>query len=310
MNAPVGRFAPSPTGPLHFGSLIAAVASCLVSRQAGGRWLLRMEDVDRTRTVAGAADAILHSLDAHGLHWDGPLMVQTERDPAYQTALDTLLARGLAYPCSCNRKRIVAAGLRAVDGGWVYPGYCRSGARPDRTANIVRLRVDDEPVSFVDGVQGTIRQNLATDVGDFPLRRGDGLFAYQLAVVVDDGEQGVTQVVRGSDLLDSTPRQIALQRALGLPQPDYVHLPVATHPGGNKLSKQTHAPALEDTRATLNLWESLLFLGQGPDPELRTADVKTVWSWALEHWDAGRIPRARALEWSAPESPGEETGSD
>ncbi|MGB0713300.1 MAG: tRNA glutamyl-Q(34) synthetase GluQRS [Gammaproteobacteria bacterium] len=293
-----GRFAPSPTGPLHFGSLIAALGSYLAARSVGGRWLVRMEDVDRTRTIPGAADGILNSLRAHGLHWDGTVMVQTERDAAYQAAMDSLLERSLAYPCSCNRKRIMAAGLRAVDGGWVYPAYCRNGPDPARPANIVRLRVDATPVGFEDQVQGGVQQCLETDVGDFPLRRGDGLFAYQLAVVVDDGEQGVTQVVRGSDLLDSTPRQIALQRALGLPQPDYLHLPVATHPGGNKLSKQTHAPALDDERATDNLWLALNFLGQSPPLDLRGADVSALLRWALDHWDHTRIPGVRELEWA------------
>ncbi|WP_303786885.1 tRNA glutamyl-Q(34) synthetase GluQRS [Azovibrio restrictus] len=288
-----GRFAPSPTGPLHFGSLVAALASCLDARTRGGEWLVRMEDVDAPRNVPGAAESILACLEAHGFAWDGPVLWQSARLEAYRAVLDELLAAGLAYGCACSRREIAdRAGRTAVDGGLLYPGTCRPGLAPGRQARAWRLRVSGQ-MGFADRLQGWQLQDLERDVGDFVLFRADGQFAYQLAVVVDDAFQGITDVVRGADLLDSTPRQIFLQSCLGYPQPVYAHLPVVTNGAGEKLSKQTRAPALVAQEAAANLVEALAFLGQQPPPELMRAGVDEVWAWAREHWDFARIPRCR-----------------
>ena len=288
-----GRFAPSPTGPLHFGSLVAALASCLDARRHGGEWRVRLEDVDAPRNVPGAAESILACLEAHGFAWDGPVLWQSTRLEAYRAVLDGLLAAGLAYGCCCSRKEIAARASRtAVDGGLLYPGTCRPGLPAGRQARAWRLRVAGE-VGFEDRLQGRQIQQLEQEVGDFVLLRADGQFAYQLAVVVDDAQQGITHVVRGADLLDSTPRQIFLQRCLGYPEPVHAHLPVATNAAGEKLSKQTRAPALVPERASASLVAALEFLGQRPPSGLARAGVAEVWAWALECWDFARIPRCR-----------------
>jgi glutamyl-Q tRNA(Asp) synthetase len=294
-----GRFAPSPTGALHFGSLIAATASYLDARAHGGEWLLRMEDVDAERNVPGAADDILRTLEAFGFAWDGPVLWQGARDAAYAAVLDTLRTAGMAYPCACSRKEIAARATRpAIDGGLVYPGSCRAGLPTGAAARAWRLRVDNEPVAFADRVQGRIVQQLEDEVGDFVLRRADGLFAYQLAVVVDDHFQGITDVVRGADLLASTPRQIYLQHCLGYAVPRYAHLPVATNAAGEKWSKQTLAPALATGRAAAELVRALAFIGQAVPAELGRATVAEVWDWAFAHWSFAAIPRVPAI--SAP----------
>lgn len=291
-----GRFAPSPTGPLHFGSLIAALASCLEARCRGGEWLLRIEDVDTPRNVPGAADAILRTLEAFGFVWDGPLLYQSRRVAAYEAALDVLRGQGLLYPCACSRSEIAAAASRtAVDGGAVYPGTCRDGLRPGAEARAWRLRVDDAVVVFEDRLQGVVEQRLAEQVGDFVLRRADGIHAYQLAVVVDDASQGITDIVRGADLLASTPRQLWLQQCLGYPRPGYAHLPVATNPAGEKWSKQTLAPALAAGKAAAELVRALRFLGQPAPAELAAAPVAEVWEWALANWSFATIPRVPAI---------------
>lgn len=299
-NAYRGRFAPSPTGPLHFGSLVAAVGSCLDARAHGGEWLVRMEDVDTPRNVPGAAASILATLEAFGFEWDGEVLWQSRRLEAYRAALDDLKARGLAYGCACSRKEIAdSARHPAVDGGLAYPGTCRGGLPPGRTARAWRLRVPDAEQAFEDRLQGVVSQNLERDVGDFVLLRADGQFAYQLAVVVDDAFQGITDVVRGADLIDSTPRQIHLQHCLEAPTPRYAHLPVATNAAGEKLSKQTLAPALDAARAGAELVRALGFLGQRPPAELARAGPAEVWQWAREHWDFDAIPRRRAQVLSA-----------
>lgn len=291
-----GRFAPSPTGPLHFGSLIAALASCLEARCRGGEWLLRIEDVDTPRNVPGAADAILRTLEAFGFVWDGPLLYQSRRVAAYEAALDVLRGQGLLYPCACSRSEIAAAAVRtAVDGGAVYPGTCRNGLRPGAEARAWRLRVDDAVMVFEDRLQGRIAQHLADEVGDFVLRRADGIHAYQLAVVVDDASQGITDIVRGADLLASTPRQLWLQQCLGYPRPGYAHLPVATNPAGEKWSKQTLAPALAAGKAAAELVRALRFLGQPAPAGLAAAPVAEVWDWALANWSFATIPRGPAI---------------
>jgi glutamyl-Q tRNA(Asp) synthetase len=292
----IGRFAPSPTGPLHFGSLVAAVGSYLDARSQGGRWLVRMEDVDTPRCVPGAADDILRTLEWFGFEWDGPVLVQSQRLGAYRAALDDLCRRGLAYPCSCSRKEIADSGAgTAIDGGRVYPGFCREGLRhtvrhEGASRQLAwRLKVDAVPIVFTDRLQGVQSQSLGQAVGDFVLRRADGLFAYQLAVVVDDAWQGVTDVVRGADLLASTARQIWLQQGLDLPTPRYAHLPLVVNSLGEKLSKQTLAPALLPARAAEQLVEALRFLGQAVPNDLAESGLAAVWDWALAHFSASTI---------------------
>lgn len=290
----VGRFAPSPSGPLHFGSMVAALGSSLSARAAGGRWLLRIEDVDTPRTVPGAAEGILRTLEQFGFEWDGPVVWQSRRTDAYRAAFEALRAAGRVFPCACTRKEIADSAL-ARDGTRRYPGTCRDGLAPGREARAWRLRVEPGEVSFDDAVQGPIREDVAADVGDFVLLRADGLFAYQLAVVVDDAEAGVTEVVRGADLLDSTGRQILLQRLLGHPQPRYAHLPVASNAAGEKLSKQTLARAVEGADPARVLVDALDFLGQEPPAGLAEAGLAAVWAWARQHWSMARVPRRRSV---------------
>ena len=277
-----GRFAPSPTGPLHFGSLVAALASWLDARAAGGRWLVRIEDLDRTRARPGAADDILRALERLGLGWDGEVAYQSRRTELYEIALQKLSDR--CYWCGCSRREISDSSLGlAADGAVIYPGTCRGGLPAGRPRRALRVRVDDAPVRFVDRVQGPCEQVLSREVGDFVLRRADGAFAYQLAVVVDDAEQGVTDVVRGADLLDSTARQIYLQRLLGLPTPRYLHAPVVLTAAGEKLSKQTGAQPLDLARPQAEIGRALAFLGQ-------PADLGE----ALRRWNPALIPPRRA----------------
>ncbi len=291
-----GRFAPSPTGPLHFGSLVAAVGSYLDARAAGGCWRVRMEDVDAPRNVAGADAAILRTLERYGFEWDGDILYQSRRLAEYRARLDALLAARDAYPCGCSRKEIADSRTGAsVDGGRVYPGTCRPGLPPGKCARAWRLRVPDARVGFVDRVQGEMGQNLAREVGDFVLLRADGQFAYQLAVVVDDAEQGITDVVRGADLLDSTPRQIWLQQRLGLPAVRYAHLPVASNAAGEKLSKQTLAPAVDDAAGSVLLAHALRFLGHVVPEELARAPLREFWQWAVPQWSIERVPKTRSI---------------
>jgi glutamyl-Q tRNA(Asp) synthetase len=273
-----GRFAPSPTGPLHFGSLAAALASWLDARAAGGRWLVRIEDLDPPRCQPGAADDILRTLERFGLHWDGEVIFQSRRADRYEKSLQLL--REYSYPCGCSRREIADSALGlAADGAQIYPGTCRDGLQ-GRAARALRVRVNGS-VEFDDRVQGHIRQDLEREVGDFILKRADGHFAYQLAVVVDDAEQGVTDVVRGADLLDSTARQLHLLRLLGLPAPRYLHIPAAVNATGEKLSKQTGArPALPSDLPLV-----LRFLGQKPSATLAEA---------VTNWDPALIPSRRA----------------
>ncbi len=290
-----GRFAPSPTGPLHFGSLVAAVGSWADARAARGDWLVRMEDLDPPREVPGAAAGILDTLAALGLEWDGPVVHQSERTAAYRAALEALQQQGVLFPCGCTRKEISDSGIAALDGSLVYPGTCRGGPPAGRAARATRVRVDAATIDFADGLQGRVRQDLAREVGDFVLLRADGPFAYQLAVVVDDAAQGVTDIVRGADLLDSTPRQLFLQRRLGLPTPRYLHLPVAIDFRGEKLSKQALAAPIDGSRPAAALVAALRFLGQAPPVGLERASGPTVLGWAAAHWDRRRIPAVRAI---------------
>lgn len=259
-----GRFAPSPTGPLHFGSLVAAVGSWLFARAERGRWLVRIEDIDTPRVVPGSAEEILAALRRYALEWDGEVVWQSRRTALYERALNGLRAKSLVYDCACSRADLQRAASAPVGSEPVYPGTCRNGIAPGKTARAIRFRAPDEIIAFDDLLVGHQQENVAERTGDFVVRRADGLFAYQLAVVVDDAEQGVTQVVRGADLLASTPRQIALQRALGYSTPAYAHLPLVVNADGSKLGKRDGAlplPTLDDTRVRETLALALQHLG-------------------------------------------------
>jgi glutamyl-Q tRNA(Asp) synthetase len=286
----VGRFAPSPTGKLHLGSLVAAVGSYADARRHGGRWLVRMEDLDRARVRSGAADEILRTLETFGLHWDGRVEYQSERTEHYRQALEALTALGVTFECSCSR--------RERDGEGGYPGTCRAGpARSGPTAT--RFRVEDIVVSVEDRLQGRCDFRLR-ERGDVIVRRRDGAFAYQLAVVVDDALQGVTDVVRGADLLDSTPWQIALQQALRLPAPRYAHLPLVTEPGGEKLAKSKRSVPLNPASTGRQLHEALRLLNQDPPAALVSEPAQVVLEWACIHWDPHRLRQVREVAATVP----------
>ena len=284
----IGRFAPSPTGPLHYGTMVAAVASYLQARAHQGQWIVRIEDVDTTRCIKGADTVILNTLEAFGMHWDGDVMYQTERSAAYEHALEQLKQRELVFPCVCSRKQ-----LAEKTGEWspVYPGTCKHVSDWPESDYSIRIKVPDENISFEDSVYGLQQQNLANDVGDFVIRRRDGLFAYQLAVVVDDAFQNITEVVRGTDLIDSTPRQIYLQRCLGYAQPGYLHCPLAIDAAGNKLGKSAGAAAIDATRPLETIMSILEFLGQAVSAELLELPLEQAWKIITEHWDPHLVPK-------------------
>jgi glutamyl-Q tRNA(Asp) synthetase len=275
---------------LHFGSLVAALGSYLEAKARGGCWLVRMEDVDAPRCKPEHADAILRTLDAIGFEWDGPVMVQSQRTDRYREVLEQLKATDAVYPCGCTRSEL--EGARAgVDGAPVYPGTCRNGLPTGKSARAWRLRVSGD-IDFDDAVQGLQQQNLPQDVGDCVLLRADGYFAYQLAVVVDDADQGIDHIVRGADLIHSTARQIFLQRLLGLPTPDYAHLPVVVDATGAKLSKQTQAQPVDAHDPGAALCAAARFLGHKPPCRLASADF---WAWAFESWQLNKVPRVAAI---------------
>jgi glutamyl-Q tRNA(Asp) synthetase len=284
----VGRFAPSPTGPLHFGSLIAAVASYLEAKIHGGQWLLRIEDIDLPRVMPGATSLILQSLEDFGFAWDGDVLYQSQRTPYYQAAFDDLLQRDLVYPCSCSRKEIADSASHGID-GLVYPGTCRQHAPKAGHPTAWRIKTNENTLHFNDAIQGYQEQHLIHDIGDFVLKRVDGLFAYQLAVVVDDAWQNVTHIVRGADLLNSTSRQIYMQRLLAYAEPQYAHLPLAVNAQGEKLSKQTLATPLDAAKAHQALWQALNFLGQQPPQVLADASTHEIWDWALHNWQLAKV---------------------
>ena len=288
-----GRFAPSPTGPLHFGSLVAAVGSFLEARTRGGDWLVRMEDPDPPRVVPGAAEEILRALEACGMHWDGPVVHQSTRAAAYHSALHHLRSRGMVYSCACSRREIADSAIAGIE-GFVYTGTCRGGVPGGKRPRAQRVMTRGAVIAFEDALQGDVEHDLEKDVGDFVLYRCDGVYAYQLAVVIDDAEQGITDVVRGSDLLDSTSRQIHLQRLLGLSTPRYAHLPVAVGETGEKLSKQTLAAPVDPDRPVPALAAALVFLGQRPPDDLARAPLADFWEWALRSWNLARVPRVRS----------------
>ena len=287
----IGRFAPSPTGLLHIGSLLTALASYADARAQGGRWLVRMEDLDPPREMAGAADDILRTLEAFGFEWDGEVAYQSRRYDLYHEALGRLKAKGLVYPCDCSRKDWQAAARAGAD-GFVYNGCC-AGLDPQRALHKTpawRVRVPNEIIGFDDAVVGHYAQNLAHDIGDFVLLRADGFWAYQLAVVADDAAQGITHIVRGQDLLVSTPRQLWLQRALDAPEPHYAHLPLLVNGAGQKWSKQTLAPALDLGAREILLRQVMAYLQLPAAPEVgRPQDLL---AWAVRHWDMAKVPKA------------------
>ncbi|MFZ0788871.1 MAG: tRNA glutamyl-Q(34) synthetase GluQRS, partial [Chromatiaceae bacterium] len=298
-----GRFAPSPTGPLHFGSLVAAVASFADARAGGGSWLVRMEDLDRPREIPGTARQILETLTAFGLEWDGEVLCQSSRTEAYEEALIRLAELDLTYPCACSRSQVAASGRLGAEGP-IYPGTCRSGLHSGQRARALRLRTEGPEIRFRDRIQGAQAQVVAESVGDFVVRRADRIHAYHLAVVLDDAWQGINQVVRGADLLASTPRQILLQQALGLPTPTYAHIPVALGPDGRKLSKSFASAPVDPADPLPALRRAWAFLGQTP---LESAGSPAhFWSQAIPLWRIDRVPPrlSTALAPAAGPSPG------
>jgi glutamyl-Q tRNA(Asp) synthetase len=283
--SPTGRFAPSPTGELHFGSLVAAVASYLNAKSRGGRWLIRVEDIDPPREVPGSADRILRSLQRFGMRADTPVVFQGQRKEQHRAAADELVSRGMAYWCGCSRRDLPSSG--------VYPGNCRNGIPPGKSPRAIRLRVDDQPICFDDHIQGKTCENLFETVGDFVIWRADDLPAYQLAVVVDDASQGISEVVRGFDLLGSTARQVHVAHCLGLAIPEYAHHPVVTSPDRQKLSKRLQSDPIVSLSRRQTLASALRFLGQ-PCPD--NLGLPGLWAWALEHWDLSAVPRVQHAE--------------
>ncbi len=282
-----GRFAPSPTGPLHFGSLVAAVGSYLDARHHRGEWLLRVEDLDTPREVPGATDDILRTLELLGMTWDGPVTYQSRRTRLYDEALAQLRQQGHLYDCGCTRKDIANS--------TTYPGTCRKGLPAGRSPRSMRVIVGNAAIRMQDRLQADLHQQLNVDSGDFIVRRADKLFAYQLAVVIDDAEQQINHVVRGADLLESTPRQIYLQQLLGLPTPAYLHLPVASDASNAKLSKQSFARriSVDDTHSAV--LDALRFLHQPLPDTPQDASREELWQWAADHWDLSAIPVSTVL---------------
>ncbi len=285
-----GRFAPSPTGPLHFGSLVAAIGSYLDAKFNQGKWLVRIEDIDSQREVPGAASEILFALESLGMEWDEEIIFQSRRSEAYQEALNRLENQNLTYPCVCSRKEVADSSIIGFSGP-IYPGTCLKNPPSLGKSYSLRVQTNENQIQFQDILKGSYSQKLKLEIGDFVLRRVDGVYAYQLAVVVDDAEQGITHVVRGADLLDSTPRQIFLQQLLGFSTPRYMHLPVVTNVEGEKLSKQTNAEPIELESVLPQLVKALYFLGQNPPLEILEGDLSSFWKWARKNWQINLIPR-------------------
>lgn len=287
----VGRFAPSPSGPLHFGSLLAAVASYLQARTNDGQWRVRIEDIDPPREQAGSDKLILDALQTYGFQWDGPVTYQSDSIEAHLSYVSDLLARGLAYPCKCSRRTLSDADKGPL--GRIYPGTCRNGCDNDDVA--FRVITDDQAIQFEDRLQGGVAQRLESESGDFIIKRRDGLIAYHLAVVVDDHLQSISEVVRGIDLIDSTPRQIHLQRQLGFRTPAYLHIPVAINATGQKLSKLTGANALPLSNPRPVLVAALSALQQGTPAELEQASIDQIWDWATLNWKLAPLTGLRTV---------------
>ena len=301
----IGRFAPSPTGSLHFGSLVAAIASYCDAKANHGQWIVRMEDLDKPREVAGAADNILRQLEHFGFKWDEPIIVQSQRAEHYENALNSLKNKQLAYPCTCTRKEMADSSANIGVDGIIYPRTCLFHKTKPNKTEAWRVKTNNSIIQFCDAIQGEVSHILSNQVGDFILKRADGLFAYQLAVVVDDAAQGVTHIVRGADLLDSTPRQIYLQQLLGYTTPHYAHVPVASNLTGEKLSKQTLAKPIDvnlssqfSNKIIINalIFEALSFLGQNPPLAIKKTSLNECWHWAITHWSLANIPKQTQIK--------------
>jgi glutamyl-Q tRNA(Asp) synthetase len=291
----IGRFAPSPTGPLHRGSIYTALAGFLQARSQQGLWLLRIDDLDTPRNVKGSADTILKTLEAFGLYWDGEVYYQSRHIDAYNDVISDLQSNKLIYPCTCSRKTLATGGSGQSQPD-VYPGICRvRQALPD-APHALRIKTDNRIITFHDGLQGQVSHNLAEQDGDFIVKRKDRIIAYQFAVVIDDDLQRVNQIVRGFDLLDETPKQIYLQQLLGLNAPGYMHVPIIVDEQGYKLSKQTQAMAVDFTSPERVIFESLALLKQNPPLELREAPITELLSWAVEHWNPALLKNVRAVD--------------
>lgn len=289
-----GRFAPSPTGALHFGSLIAAVGSYLEAKSHNGEWLVRIENLDKPREIPAASHEIFRALEILGMEWDHEVIYQDQRKDTYENILTILNKRGLTYSCTCTRKEIADSSITGIS-GQIYAGTCRNNVQNKDRPGAVRIKTDNNIIEFEDSLHGLISQRLESETGDFILRRSDGIYAYQLAVVADDATQGITNVVRGADLLDSTPRQIYLQKLLGYSTPTYMHLPVAVNNQGEKLSKQTKAALLDISNPVKQLVEAVNFLDQEPPIELLGNNVSSFWKWAIENWHPEKIHKKRTL---------------
>jgi glutamyl-Q tRNA(Asp) synthetase len=280
-----GRFAPSPTGPVHYGTLVAAVGSYLQAKKNHGEWFVRIDDIDTRRVVDGADDDILHTLENFGFEWDGEIIYQTQQIESYQQALDQLISQSLVFPCLCSRKQLAKTGSR------IYPGTCRHRSLPEKNEHALRVLSQDINIEFDDIVMGQQLQNIKQQCGDFIIKRRDELFAYQLAIVVDDARQNITEVVRGADLLSSTHRQIYLQQLLNYTTPGYSHLPLAVDQTGNKISKSGQAKKVDINNKEKLLASTLDFLGQQPPKDLRKSQLIDIWLWAIEHWDVKKVPK-------------------
>jgi glutamyl-Q tRNA(Asp) synthetase len=291
-----GRFAPSPSGSLHFGSLLAATASYLDAKAHQGDWLLRIEDLDAPRIQKGAISTILNSLECYGFEWDEEVLYQSQRLSAYQAITDQLLKRKKAYFCACSRK-VLQQNSPVSQYGFIYTGTCRQGIHSSNSSHLRSVRVlsNSTPMIFKDRLYGACEQNIAQAIGDFVIKRSDGVFAYQLAVVIDDHYQGITDVVRGYDLLDNTARQLYLQRLFNFHQPRYLHIPIAIDTQGNKLSKRNRAKALICQYAFDNIYQVLVFLGQNPPPKHNFSQLDDLWQWAIMHWNINTLPQQGSL---------------
>ncbi|MCK5188740.1 MAG: tRNA glutamyl-Q(34) synthetase GluQRS [Methylococcales bacterium] len=285
----IGRFAPSTTGPLHLGSLYAALASFLDARAKGGLWLLRIDDSDTPRHVSGATEGIINTLQLYGLEWDDSVCYQSNHQQTYQTIITRLIAQNLVYPCTCTRKAL------ASNNSAIYPGFCLNNQQKNDLAHSLRIKSEAIEIVFDDELQGHQCHNIAQQHGDFIIKRKDNIIAYQLAVVIDDHLQNITHVVRGFDLLDSTPKQIFLQQILGYSTPQYTHVPVIIDKEGNKLSKQTFAQAVPTESPHKTLYLLLELLKQNPPASLKNTTVNEVLNWAIEHWTPETLKKIRAI---------------
>lgn len=283
----IGRFAPTPSGPLHIGSIIAALGSYLQARHNQGKWLVRIEDIDQSRAIPGADKLILKQLERLGLFWDETVVYQSQRLDLYQAALDKLKLLKCVFPCACSRKDL---------SDMPYPGTCREGIKSGNVSRSIRIRTNNKPVGINDQLQGHYSHSLESEVGDFIIKRADGFFAYHLAVVVDDTRQNITDIVRGIDLLDSTPRQVYLQKQLEVDTPSYLHLPIAIDETGKKISKANKAESVNANNPSKTLFNALKFLGQTPPGDAIDSDVESLLNWSIQNWDVNLLPKQKEIK--------------